>query len=551
MKCCGKSFLYFWILLLIASPAWVSAQDYPSVKRLFECQSITQLTQTFEVAGTKSNTLESMMRSIQRDNLDSGFEGQILKKLAERPWRSTTIDDLDAEFQIIKGQFKAKIILEEEARRRFACELAKFLQRDYLLNFDKEAIFSPESKPFEFYTYVREKKLWRNLLETDGSSTLDTETTPPITQPGPRNNERIVQPKKSNGLTLLNLIYWSFIIIGVWLLISILLGLLTQDRRFTNPSTQQLMEVLLLPYKFLLPFIKLPKIGNEVPENPTPKSNSFGHTIPKENLQNIVSTPIQPVAENVKVPEQSPEDKNRIYELEQQVAKLIQQKAPAPQESPNLEVQELKNDIQQLSLQMSSLVKQIERLKQSNRPSDTPKIDQAVIAQMVQKEINRRAQQDPEPDDEKPIPDFQPSVEEDKPVSIEFDTPAAATDDPEERLELNPIPSTQKLVWYASSPQKGLFYGRRLEAGFVARQTVYKITVDAYDPNRATFTLVDDDDTIRLALNIPDSYIAPAMELRGDGKISDSREIGPIEAGLLQKDGDNWLIVKKGILHYH
>jgi len=551
MNCCGKSFLFFWSLLLITIPNWVSAQDYPSVKSLFECQSISQLTQTFETAGTKSNALESMMRSIQRDNLDSGFEIQILKKLAERPWRTNTIGDLDAEFQIIKGQFKAKIILEEEARRRFACELAKFLHRDYLQNFDKEAIFSPQSKPFEFYTFVRDKRLWRNLLEEDDPSLLNTETTPPTSQPNPRSNDQLIQPKKSNGLLILNLFYWSFIIVGVWLIISLLLGFLTKDRRFTNPTTQQLMEILLLPYKLIMPLIKMPKLEQKMPENPPLPKNTFGETIPKENMEHIISTPISvPSAKQiVKEQEPSPENQNRILELEQQVAKLVQQKSVSTDEATPLELNTLKNDIQQLSLQMNTLAQQIERLKQ-NDSSSTPKLDEAALALLIRKELDQRERQNIQPI-EKPSSQAPPqNTEEDSPVSIEFDTDAPA-DTPEERLELNPIPTTQQLVWYASSPQKGLFYGRRLEPGFVPRQTVYKITVDAYDPNRATFTLVDDEDTIRLALNIPDSYIAPAMELRGDGKISDSRDIGPIEAGLLQKDGDNWLIVKKGILHYY
>ncbi len=67
------------------------AQNTSQVGALFTCESITQLTQTFEWSGTKSSALQSMMRSISREDLTTGFEAQIINELSKRPWRQNTI----------------------------------------------------------------------------------------------------------------------------------------------------------------------------------------------------------------------------------------------------------------------------------------------------------------------------------------------------------------------------------------------------------------------------------------------------------------------------
>ena len=154
---------------------------------------------------------------------------------------------------------------------------------------------------------------------------------------------------------------------------------------------------------------------------------------------------------------------------------------------------------------------------------------------------------------------FSPGLSTDVTAADQNTEPEPSVDVPEvpeeqaTTLDLDPVINKAPapvLTWFASSPQKGLFYGRRLERDFLAKQTVYKITIDKEDPTKASFTLVDDEPTIRLAMNIPDSYILPAMELHGPGKIAEAKQIGPVEPGALIKEGDNWRIVRKGILHY-
>jgi hypothetical protein len=62
--------------------------------------------------------------------------------------------------------------------------------------------------------------------------------------------------------------------------------------------------------------------------------------------------------------------------------------------------------------------------------------------------------------------------------------------------------------------------------------------------------MVTHEPTIRLALNIMDSYILPAMDLSGPGNIMEATEIGPVEEGELKKVDEDWHIVRKGVLHY-
>lgn len=531
------------------------------MEAIFRCESIPQLLQTFERSGTKSRTLESMMRSIQGDKLDSGFELQILQKLDEKPWRINTISDLDAEFQIIKNQYKAKIILEEEARRRFACELAKYLHRDYLLNFDEQAIFSPQSEPYAFYTYIRENDLWQNLL-TENLSPAETETEqmpPPIA--GPRDNEQILKPEKTKGVTLLDFFYWTFLIFGAWLLLSIVLGLLTENRRFTNPTTQQIMEVLLMPYRGLLRLWNSPQLREGFGGTQKPNTGRYGTPVSEEELQNLTKEQIQARQKAEQPPRTSPEATpetpapQKVQQLEQKLAELtsrmgqLSTKTDTPASGTPDEITELREDLQRTQVQLDKIGLRLEKLDQKLTGLDQQILSKAAVIEIVQAHTGggttRQEETPPTPPPDTPSGKVKPGLQ------IDLDPQAESTTEvPDDTLELTPIPGKQQQIWYASSPQKGLFYGRRLEDKFMPRQTVYKITVDAYDPNRATFTLVEDEDTIRLALNIPDSYIAPAMDLKGEGKVSESRDIGPIEAGLLEKEGENWKIVKKGVLHY-
>lgn len=573
--------------LLQSSFLW--SQNTSQVGALFSCESITQLTQTFEWSGTKSSALQSMMRSIAREDLSAGFEMQIINELAKRPWRQNTIKALEAEFQVIKGQYKANIILEGEARRRMACELAKYLHQDYLTNFDQQSIFSPESTPFKFYSYVRQNNLWRNL----GDDEISLEET---TEEAPDNNpalfdqderESLVQPKKTNNLNLINILYWTFLVACAWVLLSLILGTFLKNQRFRNPVTQQIFEVLLLPFQLIKPLLTEKKKTNNTFYGL--EKQAYGTPLSEDKIKTLIDSRIAQTTPNLETTANTEGEQDRLASIETQLAwlqKQNQEAAPNQEEPTPQDGQLIKN----LQLRLEELSKKVDLLssKLEQQTSQMPSKSSSELSvnnlsqvrQIVTQEIsdfnldldkrikalelkNTKQAAPIEPEESEPTtPEVDSpglSVEDTTTLEIEEiesppleETPTAESIAPTEQLDLPPLPSPlmPQFIYYASSPQKGVFYGRRLENGFISKQTVYKITVDKENPTQASFSLVTDEATIRLALNILDSYILPAMELRGPGKIADATDIGPVEPGILQKEGENWKIIKKGVLHY-
>ncbi|GAB5554936.1 MAG: hypothetical protein Sapg2KO_45270 [Saprospiraceae bacterium] len=530
------------------------------------------------------------MRSIAREDLSTGFEMQIINELAKRPWRQNTIKALEAEFQVIKGQYKANIILEGEARRRMACELAKYLHQDYLTNFDQQSIFSPESTPFKFYSYVRQNNLWRNL----GDDEIGLEET---TEEAPVNNpalfdqderESLVQPKKTNNLNLINILYWTFLVACGWVLLSLILGTFLKNQRFRNPVTQQIFEVLLLPFQLIKPLLTEKTKTNNTFYGL--EKQAYGTPLSEDKIKTLIDSRIAQTTPNLEATAKTEDEQDRLASIETQLAWLQKQKqevAPV-QETPTPEEGQL---IKNLQLRLEELTKKVDLLssKLDQQTSQMPSKSSSELSvnnlsqvrQIVTQEISdfnldldkrikalelKNTKQAPiqpvESDPTPPEADSPGLSVEDTNTTLEIEEietppleeiPTAESIAPAEQLDLPPLPSPlmPQFIYYASSPQKGVFYGRRLENGFISKQTVYKITVDKENPTQASFTLVTDEATIRLALNILDSYILPAMELRGPGKIADATDIGPVEPGLLQKEGENWKIVKKGVLHYH
>ncbi|MEM6379455.1 MAG: hypothetical protein AAF705_14700, partial [Bacteroidota bacterium] len=564
------------------------------VGALFSCESITQLTQTFEWSGTKSSSLQSMMRSIAREDLNSGFELQIVSELAKRPWRQNTIKELEAEFQVIKGQFKADIILEGEARRRMACELAKYLHRDYLSNFDQQSIFSPDSVPFKFYSYVRQNNLWRNL-DNDITSLEETTEVPPSSNPAlfdENERESLVQPKKTNNLNLINILYWTFLVACGWVLLSLILGTFLKNQRFRNPVTQQIFEILLLPFQLIKPLLT---------EKPNPKNTfyglekqAYGTPLSEDKIKTLIDSRIAERDTQAEPNVTSEESQDRLSAIETQLAWL--QKSQTTNQTSEPDTPQAKSDqqvaklIEELQLRLDALSKKVDQLntkletqtpQMPSNPSNELSVNNlSQVRQIVTQELsdfNLEIEKRIKALELKNTGILPPTLPKNPPVELETESPGLSVESmdpplevempeisepddqpeesiaPAEQLELNPIPNTlmPQFIYYASSPQRGVFYGRRLENGFIPKQTVYKIIIDKENPEQASFTLVTDEATIRLALNILDSYILPAMELRGPGKIADATDIGPVEPGLLQKEGDNWRIVKKGVLHYH
>lgn len=100
---------------------------------------------------------------------------------------------------------------------------------------------------------------------------------------------------------------------------------------------------------------------------------------------------------------------------------------------------------------------------------------------------------------------------------------------------------------YAVAPKNGIFFMRQLSPSFKAREHIYRIEV--LDEARAYYYLVDDSATRQHAFNIPDSYILPAMELEGTGRLAEASQV-EVQRGSLVKAGQNWQIEEKAVLNY-
>ena len=103
-------------------------------------------------------------------------------------------------------------------------------------------------------------------------------------------------------------------------------------------------------------------------------------------------------------------------------------------------------------------------------------------------------------------------------------------------------------TFYSPTPRKDKFIERILKNQHVSKETIYQITV--IDSKSAVYELVDDPETIRHAMNIPNSYLLPVAEVVGEGRIEDAKDIWVMERGELVKDGQNWRIEKKVRLAY-
>lgn len=112
-----------------------------------------------------------------------------------------------------------------------------------------------------------------------------------------------------------------------------------------------------------------------------------------------------------------------------------------------------------------------------------------------------------------------------------------------------PVEAAVKMIKtrYSVAPKNGTFFLRQLSETFKAREHIYRIEV--LDETRAYYYLVDDSATRQHAFNIPDSYILPAMELEGTGRLAEASQVD-VQRGSLVKAGQNWQIEEKAVLNY-
>ena len=104
-----------------------------------------------------------------------------------------------------------------------------------------------------------------------------------------------------------------------------------------------------------------------------------------------------------------------------------------------------------------------------------------------------------------------------------------------------------KPTFFSVAPKNDLFFQRQFSETFNSREHIYRIEI--VDEDMAFYYLVDDEATRKHAFNIPDSYILPAMEVDGNGRLADAKKITTTR-GQLKKAGNNWQIEEKAVLQY-
>ncbi|MEL6717796.1 MAG: hypothetical protein AAFO82_08485 [Bacteroidota bacterium] len=108
--------------------------------------------------------------------------------------------------------------------------------------------------------------------------------------------------------------------------------------------------------------------------------------------------------------------------------------------------------------------------------------------------------------------------------------------------------SSSRETMFSAPPNKnGTFFSRKLSSDLKTTEHTYQISI--VNDQEATYSLVNNQAVMRIALNMPDDYILPAMEIKGDRNANRSQNVRSTE-GKLKKEGDNWKIVEKGTFYY-
>ena len=133
-------------------------------------------------------------------------------------------------------------------------------------------------------------------------------------------------------------------------------------------------------------------------------------------------------------------------------------------------------------------------------------------------------------------------------VTVEKLNPSSISANESNGDRLGFIPKERNLSiqrFYAPAPRNGVFYTDNLSPHFEVGTHYYEIRIT--DSGNSEYTLVDNNEARRLAFNIQDDYILPAMDIQGS-EIIDPARVQIIEMGELVKEGENWKISKKAVL---
>jgi hypothetical protein len=132
-----------------------------------------------------------------------------------------------------------------------------------------------------------------------------------------------------------------------------------------------------------------------------------------------------------------------------------------------------------------------------------------------------------------------PAPEKKKETTTTFQPTAAST---------HAASATQRKLFFPVPDKKNGHFRAVLGKDNISGYTVYQFVIDAKDVTKATFSLIRTPQVEAAVLNFPESYLLHACNTEGTPGMN--KKIGTIDAGVVQLEGDYWVIQKKALIRY-
>jgi hypothetical protein len=105
-----------------------------------------------------------------------------------------------------------------------------------------------------------------------------------------------------------------------------------------------------------------------------------------------------------------------------------------------------------------------------------------------------------------------------------------------------------KKIQYTTIPVNNIFFARNIYDEIIQRKTFYRIILANEEALEGYLDLVNDEDTLITAFQLPDSNLV-ACELRGVG-LPAYEKMQSKRVGKVHRDGNNWVVQKKIVVVY-
>lgn len=104
-------------------------------------------------------------------------------------------------------------------------------------------------------------------------------------------------------------------------------------------------------------------------------------------------------------------------------------------------------------------------------------------------------------------------------------------------------------VYYFSTPQPdGTFNDSNKSDLFIATSSMYKFTI--LSSNKAHFEFINDESTLRDALNYPDSYLLPVCRAENTRNIKATKITTIGKGGIAELNDGRWIVTEKAVIRY-